>query len=103
MAWWPAVVALATARRMVAGIQSTLASAKSLVQDIADAKPTVDEQTGEEVDEWAWARTPVVHGKIEASIKQIETIIKSNKLWSKLLIGVDSQQVRRRRRRRCRL
>ena len=92
----PVAVALAHARKVIVSIQSTLASARSLCEDIAEKT----DEGGDDADvEWAWARTPIVQGKIDAAIKEIEGIVKKNKLWQKLLIGVDTSKVRRRRRR----
>ena len=59
----PAQIALTFARRTVVSIQSTLASAKSLSEDI--------ESTEGGDGDWAWARTPAVQGKIDEAIKEI--------------------------------
>eukprot|EP00959_Pyramimonas_sp_CCMP1952_P025923 544289-Pyramimonas_sp.AAC.1 len=89
-------VLLAACRKMIVSVQSTLASARSLVEDIALPENTEDEAAMAAAEEWAWARTDAVQGKIESSLKEIEGIVRKNKLWQKLLIGVSAQQVRRR-------
>ena len=92
----PATVALAHARKTITSIQSTLASAKSMAEDIADngaADGKDDTADGQKNVEWAWAKTPAVQGKIDAGIKEIESIVKKNKLWQKLLIGTEVAQV----------
>ncbi|CAK0883130.1 unnamed protein product [Prorocentrum cordatum] len=94
----PAAIALAHCRKMIAAMQSTLASAKSLSEDIAEdaSKGGGDGSANEaEPSEWAWARTAAVQGTIDTMIKDIEGTIKKNKLWQKLLIGTEVSQVRK--------
>ena len=77
---------LQMARRVIVSIQSTLQSAKSLESSISELE---DAGATEREDEWAWARTPVVLGKIKAETKAVEATVKNNQLWQKIMTGTE--------------
>ncbi|CAK0878066.1 unnamed protein product, partial [Prorocentrum cordatum] len=78
---------LQQARRVIVGLQSVLQSSTSL-------QATIDEDVGEgdlesKGDDWAWARSPAVIGRIRDAHAKIDATVKSNKLWNKIMRGTE--------------
>ena len=81
-----AMVRLTDARKTIVSCQSTVASAKSMIETIK-SDPDDDEA------EYAWARTPAVLGKIQTLTSDLDTQVKQYTIWQQLFLGVEIAQV----------